>query len=550
MKKLFYTLLVFLFTANVLAQRPKNYFQQKIGNGKANQTSNLIVTPDSGYIVAGYSYFPAKQDADIFVLKVGRNARKEWIKTYGTSSNDYASRIINISSGGYLIAGNTLDSSTGLGGILLLKLDRSGNLIWSKVIHGTTLQPSKTKDVVESNDGGFVVLGDASPGFYPMVFVVKVDGSGDVMWTRTIANDSIFPSAESSSICRAGNDGYAICASFNHSGITGYDIWMMKIGDKGDVLWSKFFGGFKGVNNYDFGKAVVSLKDNTILFAGESSTPDNDWDNVLVKVKQNGDLIWSKRYGTSGSYPSDKSVSIIQNKEGEIVLLSHFDSSNNRGSGPGFMKINLDGNFISGSKINLGSRYNIASSLVQDVTGHYLYAGSTEFDSGPYYGSNSDLHIARLTSELETCNSYPFMSYSSDFGTYASLKPFVGHSDCISYDLPFNVEVRNAALDYLCSSDDFAKQNIPTFASTQFELSVYPNPVIGKTLFLRLNKVEESEATVNIISGNNGKTFISQKITINGKIDKAIDISALPTGLYIIKVRAGNFEQSHKFLKQ
>ena len=87
-----------------------------------------------------------------------------------------------------------------------------------------------------------------------------------------------------------------------------------------------------------------------------------------------------------------------------------------------------------------------------------------------------------------------------------------------------------------------------SFAATT--LNVSPNPVTANLLTVYFN----SKNTTNMqltISSLQGQNYITQKLTtINGVLNKTIDVSVLPKGIYVLKILANKNElQQIKFVK-
>ncbi|OSY89080.1 hypothetical protein WH52_05165 [Tenacibaculum holothuriorum] len=73
------------------------------------------------------------------------------------------------------------------------------------------------------------------------------------------------------------------------------------------------------------------------------------------------------------------------------------------------------------------------------------------------------------------------------------------------------------------------------------EYSIYPNPVKGNMLFVRV--FETSKATYTIVN------LVGQTVK-KGKISKEIDVSSLKSGIYMFNVTDGDDKVTHKFVKQ
>ncbi len=80
-----------------------------------------------------------------------------WAKTIGGTGSDIGYSIAQTSDGGYVIGGRT--DSYGAGGydFYVVKLDGSGNLSWTKTIGGTGSDVGNS--IVQTSDGGYVIGG-------------------------------------------------------------------------------------------------------------------------------------------------------------------------------------------------------------------------------------------------------------------------------------------------------------------------------------------------------------------------------------------------------
>lgn len=86
--------------------------------------------------------------------------------------------------------------------------------------------------------------------------------------------------------------------------------------------------------------------------------------------------------------------------------------------------------------------------------------------------------------------------------------------------------------------------------SSKGNINISPNPVTGNVLNLRITNSSATSIQVSI-SDMQGKTFINQKFVLsNGVLNKAIDVAALPKGMYILKIVSNKNEgQQIKFVK-
>ena len=89
--------------------------------------------------------------------------------------------------------------------------------------------------------------------------------------------------------------------AFNGAG--GLDIWVVKVNNWGEILWSKTFGGTKD----DIATDVIETKDKSILILATTASADGDalgngslGGLILLRLKTDGSVIWRKVF--AGGY--------------------------------------------------------------------------------------------------------------------------------------------------------------------------------------------------------------------------------------------------------
>jgi len=103
--------------------------------------------------------------------------------------------------------------------------------------------------------------------------------------------------------------------------------WIVPVPFKGELAWVKVYGG----SNEDIAKSVISLSEGGFAVIGNSNSTDGDFsektstdrDLFLMKLKDDGSLLWKKTYGGSGD---DLGNSLLQTPDGGFVLLGYSNS--------------------------------------------------------------------------------------------------------------------------------------------------------------------------------------------------------------------------------
>ncbi|MRJ06413.1 MAG: hypothetical protein C6I01_02690 [Epsilonproteobacteria bacterium] len=152
----------------------------------------IIPATDGGYLVIGWTTSP-KKDKEIMAMKISQKGKIEWLKTYGTPGDDEARSVIPTRDGGYILVGWTnYYSSYRHKDILIVKIDRWGRLMWSRLLQSRW--NSGAYSITFTADGNYLLVGFAeSPNPLvdnkpePNIVAVKISPEGKTIWIRTFA---------------------------------------------------------------------------------------------------------------------------------------------------------------------------------------------------------------------------------------------------------------------------------------------------------------------------------------------------------------------------
>ncbi|MBU1320027.1 MAG: fibronectin type III domain-containing protein [candidate division Zixibacteria bacterium] len=135
----------------------------------------VIAAPGGGYVVGGYT----RSVADVYVTKVDESGSTIWEMTYGGMESDLAYSVVATPDGGYILAGATKPPEAEYSDVYLIKVDGTGNLIWEKTYGSDNIDGAMS--IAATPDGGYIIgartLNPASSGDY---YLLKVDAYGDL----------------------------------------------------------------------------------------------------------------------------------------------------------------------------------------------------------------------------------------------------------------------------------------------------------------------------------------------------------------------------------
>jgi hypothetical protein len=244
-----------------LAQAPRKFYMRFGGNGY-DVGYDVKQTLDNGYIITGSTSSFGQGNTDLYLVKLDSMGNKKFEKSFGSYNNEIGKSVLQLFDSSYVAVGYT--NSTGFGGydIFLVKTDKNGNLLWEKTIGGSDWDFAYSLQA--TNDGGFVIAGTTysygrgnADGY-----VVKTDGSGNVVWTKTYggAYDDEFKS-----VVQTADGGFALTGyTKSYNDIDSGDVWVFKLDNMGDSTWCKFFGGGKE----DFGNEIIQHPSTELYIVG------------------------------------------------------------------------------------------------------------------------------------------------------------------------------------------------------------------------------------------------------------------------------------------
>jgi Tfp pilus assembly protein PilV len=259
---------------------------------------NVRQTDDNGYVAVGYT---TSNDGDIsgnhgngdgWIVKVDSNGNTIWSKAFGGFGAEKLNSVYQTSDGGYIAVGYTLSNDG-----WVIKVDSSGNLLWSKAFGGSS--SDILYNVIQTDDGGYIAVGNTysnngdisgNHGGYEG-WIIKVDSSGNLLWSKVFGGTS---AEQLNSIYQSDDGGYiAVGYAYSNDGdISGNhgngDGWILKVDETGNKEWSEVFGG----TNYDSFDSIIKTSNGEYITVGYTESNDGDvsgnhgnGDGWIVKFK-------------------------------------------------------------------------------------------------------------------------------------------------------------------------------------------------------------------------------------------------------------------------
>lgn len=307
---------------------------------------------------SGISNGTAAGSSDAFLIKLNGAGDLVWYKTFGGSGADVATALMLDASANVYLGGNfrnTADfdpgsgtedmSSLGLSDMFVVKLDASGNFVWSRRMGGlfddhlSALALDLSGNVMIA--GAFSGISDMDPGSGTSnlvsnglsdAFLLQLDASGSFMWTKQFGG--LFDDHASDLVIDVSGNIY-VAGYFNNivdfdpgsgsSMLTSLglsDGFVLKLDVSGNFSWARKMGGLLADNVNAIasdlsGNVYVTgaFQGNADFGSGTALSSMGMSDVFISKIDLSGNFMWTKNIGSS---TDDYGNAIVVNNAGNI----------------------------------------------------------------------------------------------------------------------------------------------------------------------------------------------------------------------------------------
>lgn len=208
-----------------------------------DQANSVKQTSDGGFVVCGESRSAIK---NMYLLKVDRNGRLEWQRTFGAGNEALCYSVQEAKDGGFLAVGSIMLSSTVGRDVYMVRTDKTGKVIWQKNLGGKGNREGQS--VEPTRDGAYVIVGSTRPATgtqqFEQILLTKIDTDGNQLWERILlkGTESIGYSVQETE-----DGGFVVTGGKNHGphgkAFRYSDIYLVKTDKLGKEEWTMKFGG-------------------------------------------------------------------------------------------------------------------------------------------------------------------------------------------------------------------------------------------------------------------------------------------------------------------
>jgi hypothetical protein len=439
--------------------------------GTGTDADSAIATDSFGnaYVVGSTTSFGAGGQ-DVLLLKYDASGNLLWTRTWGGSGNDYGNGVLVGPDGSVYVVGGTSSFGAGWYDVLLLKLDTSGNLIWSRTWGGASYDVGH--DLSFDANGNLAIAAEAysfCPGSCAVLLTATTNG--DFVGSRAWKGPATYDSAYSITVDPAGNRvltgiSWDYSVSPNHNTIS-----ILKFDSQGNLLWNRNWTGPSEDESWG-SKTVRTDAQGNIYVAGRTTANCTssdfstcNFDVLLLKIDSNGNLLWARKWGDAGW----DSASALWLDSGNSIVIAGINTV----SAPGpvqsalIQRYDASGNLIA-SKVYFDSTASALNSVAQLPPGTFVATGSAPDARGFW----DDTGIAAVAASG---------SLSSPAGSVSSPSGYFGTPAGTTMNPMGVIDVGGGGTDAITSSFSFGPSNQLGTISVSTNLSAAAFTIVGPT---------------------------------------------------------------------
>jgi len=300
-------------------------------DGNLNKNRSVLVSQSTIFIAncsVGGCIVKSNSIPITVVPQGTQNSIIQWEKSFGGTGGDVFYDIIKAADGGYLtvgvsnspIGGNKTTPFRGSQDAILTKFDVNGNIIWDKVFGGIGYETGfKIKAL---SDGNYLLIFDSASGIENEktapnkggldIWIIKIDANGNIIWDKTYGSNAteyvtdLIPTSDGGSIIGSiiSTNASTVTANGDRSqnGRGDHDLWFIKIDANGNKVWDKTFGG----SGTEIGGYLLKAIDNSGYYTWGYTNTSNISGSDLTTPARNGTDAWLIKFDNNGNKIFDK----------------------------------------------------------------------------------------------------------------------------------------------------------------------------------------------------------------------------------------------------
>ena len=258
------------------------------GTNRNDETYDVARTADGGYVVGGNSWMQ-NQSASSYVVKTDALGHPQWTRNYGAFII-LVTFVQQTADGGYMLAGSGVPTGTQHLGGFLMKTDSAGNTVWTQM-HSVNPLDEIAFCALATSDGGYVLAGSLANLDSALIGlqITRMDSLGTVLWERTYGAGT---QAEALSILETTDHSYVAVGAADF-GVNGTDVCVVRTGPEGIILTSPLGGSSLAIGHAVDIRWNGAIRGGNVALELNRNYPSATWETIAASVANSGRYVWT-----------------------------------------------------------------------------------------------------------------------------------------------------------------------------------------------------------------------------------------------------------------
>jgi hypothetical protein len=481
------------------------------------------------------------------ILTISQNiqAQIKFFNIYTNNGYDFGEGVCQLSDSSYLITGSSSSFGEGPAQAFILHVDSSGNRLWSNSYGGAESDWGRRIFAVEGD--GIYVAGYTNSfgnGLFDFYFF-KTDFQGNLLFEKTYGGSNF---EKLHGAVMMPDTTFILVGETLSNDTEIEDMYLMRLKSNGDTIWTKTIGSA----GKDVAKNVNIVNDSTFIVVGDYFVQDSLMQKAIVmKMNVNGNIDWTNYAGQSGNY-SLNDVTINNNIIRAVG--SNFVVNNGETTFSYVYKYlaNLDGSLIIELLDQSGVDTRIDYLTAYGDSNRFYIAEQAINSTIPVFGVGEDCFIRRFNEYLFWEN-VPMLN-TSNLGqdqTNQMIPTSDGGAIIVGYNTSFGAGGKNITLVKIGANDDYPASYTAPIENSLLSIetienydliSIFPNPIDQQ---VQISSTFLGKISIQIIDLS-GKKIYENSFESNMNIN----FESYQSGVYFIQIGLNEKQRMMKVIKR
>ena len=272
-------MLIFIFSLiNILKAQQQFYSKVYFDISGSAQAYSLVKSNGNAYLIAG------DKDNAAFIMKVDTVGNIIWKNTYSNGNGGRFNQIISINDSNFFAVGSSYNTVSGNMDALCVKIDSNGTVLWSKLLD--LGDDDIAYSVQQTYNMGYIIVGNTYNSSYS--FVTRLDSIGNLLWSEKI--NSVNPIYTLYSVKESQDSGYVVIGNvYFGQPLYSYQVVLIKLAQNGTISWSKMTQIPNSFNTS--GLDIMNTQNGYMVYMSKDFSSIDILNTDLL-----GNVLWSKEY--------------------------------------------------------------------------------------------------------------------------------------------------------------------------------------------------------------------------------------------------------------